>query len=105
MNERIHIAAETPEELLNELRSVIRDAEHMVQSSAAEHSREALVAIKEKISAVKERLAQAYNTSKQSVVTGARCTDQAIRKNPYESIAIAASLGLLIGFVVGRRSK
>ena len=36
---------------------------------------------------------------------GAKYTDETIRENPYQSMAVAAGLGLLVGVLIGRRSK
>ncbi len=46
-----------------------------------------------------------YEGAKQRVVAGAKSTDQAIRANPYQSLAIAAGVGLLVGVLLGRRSN
>ena len=49
----------------------------------------------------------AYKTALQRDITHhrAQCTDQAIRANPYQSLAIAAGVGILVGVLIGRRSK
>ena len=43
--------------------------------------------------------------AKQRVAAGARCTDEAIRANPYQSLAIAAGVGVVVGVLLGRRNR
>ncbi|MBL9200173.1 MAG: DUF883 family protein, partial [Opitutaceae bacterium] len=35
----------------------------------------------------------------------AKCTDSAIREHPYQALAIALGAGLLVGVLLGRRSR
>jgi len=44
-----------------------------------------------------ERLTDLYDSAKEKVTEGARRTDEAIRAHPYESLAIALGVGVLIG--------
>jgi len=46
-----------------------------------------------------------YDSTKKKVAAGAKYTDTAIRDNPYQSIAVALGVGVLLGLVVGRRSR
>lgn len=97
--------AETPRELLNDLHALVAEAEKMMGDSLSEHTGEAVGALRARFDAAHERLGEVCSRAKQKVVAGAKCTDQAIRANPYQSLAIAAGAGLLIGVLLGRRSK
>ncbi|HQF38317.1 MAG TPA: hypothetical protein PK322_04290 [Opitutaceae bacterium] len=97
--------ATTPDELLRDLKSLVAEAESMIAGSASEHSTEALDALQNRFKAARERLGEFYACTREKVVAGAKCTDRAIRENPYQSLAIAAGVGLLLGVVLGRRSK
>jgi len=97
--------AHTPKELLNDLQALVVEAEAMMGNSVSEHSSEAVENLRTRFSAAQERLGELYEGAKKRVVAGARCTDESIRANPYQSIAIAAGVGLLVGVLVGRRSK
>lgn len=97
--------AHTPKELLSELQALVGEAESMMADSVSEHSHEALAGLRERFEAAQERFSDLYEGAKKRVVAGAKCTDQAIRANPYQSIAIAAGVGLLVGVLLGRRSK
>jgi ElaB/YqjD/DUF883 family membrane-anchored ribosome-binding protein len=101
----IPVHAQTPDELLNDLHTLVADAERLLGNSPNEHSHEALDSIRARFEAAQERLAQIYEGTKKRVVAGARYTDQKIRENPYQSMAIALGVGVLVGVLVGRRSK
>ena len=97
--------AHTPKELLSELQTLVAEAEKMMGDSLTEHSEDALSALRSRFDATQERFADIYEGAKKKVVAGAKYTDTTIRENPYQSIAIAAGVGLLIGVLLGRRSK
>lgn len=97
--------AHTPKELLTELQTLVSEAETMMSDSLSEHSADALGNLRERFSAAQERFTEIYEGAKKKVAAGAKCTDTAIRENPYQSLAVALGLGLVIGVLVGRRSK
>jgi ElaB/YqjD/DUF883 family membrane-anchored ribosome-binding protein len=98
-------AVQTPKELLNELQALVIEAEKMMGASLTEHTEDAMGALRTRFDAAQERLGVMYEGAKQRVVAGAKCTDQTIRANPYQSLAIAAGVGMLMGVLLGRRSK
>jgi len=97
--------AQTPKELLGELQALVAEAEKMMGDSVSEHTEDAISALRTRFDAAQERFADLYEGAKKNVVAGAKCTDAAIRANPYQSLAIAAGVGLLVGVLLGRRSK
>lgn len=96
--------AHTPKELFHELQALVAEAESMMSGAVSETSSEACSNLRERFGAAQERFTDAYQSAKKNVVAGARYTDDTIRANPYQSIAIAAGVGLLIGVLVGRRT-
>ncbi len=97
--------AQTPKELLTDLRSLVSDAEKMASETISETTAEAIVALRARFDSAHARLSELGACAKDKVVAGAKCTDQAIRANPYQSLAIAAGAGLLLGVLLGRRTK
>ena len=95
----------TPKELLTELQTLVVEAEKMMADSLSEHSADAVTNLRTRFDAAQERFSEVYAGAKTRVVAGAKCTDAAIRANPYQSLAIAAGVGLLAGVLLGRRSK
>ncbi len=97
--------AHTPKELLHDLQALVVEAETLLTDSVSEQSAETVENLRARFIAAQERLANLYDGAKRKVVAGARCTDETIRANPYQSIAIATGVGLLIGVLLGRRTK
>lgn len=97
--------AHTPKELLHEMQALVGEAQTMMADSLSEHSAEAIDNLRARFGAAQERFAEVYAGAKKKVVAGARYTDTTIRANPYQSLAIALGVGVLVGVLVGRRSK
>ena len=60
--------------------------------------------LRSRYEAMHERLSDCYDGAKKKVVAGAKYTDTTIRENPYQAMAVAAGVGLLVGVLLGRRS-
>ena len=97
--------AQSPQDLVRDLQALVAEAEKMIGGSVSESSTAAMGALRVRYDAAQERLGELYESAKVRVVAGAKSTDAAIRANPYQSLAIAAGVGLLIGVLVGRRSN
>jgi len=97
--------AQTPKELLNDLQTLVSEAEAMIAGAATEHSADAFDSLRSRFSAAQERFTDAYDGAQKKVIAGAKYTDETIRANPYQSLAVAAGVGLLIGILAGRSSK
>ncbi len=97
--------AQNSDSLLHDLRTLVSEAEQMMGSGAGEHSDETVGALRARFDAAQERFSEIYSGAKKKVVAGAKYTDTAIRANPYQSLAIAAGVGLLVGVLVGRRNQ
>jgi ElaB/YqjD/DUF883 family membrane-anchored ribosome-binding protein len=96
----------TPKELLSELKALVAEAETVMGDSAtADESGESMGGIRARFEAAQERFSELYDGARQKVVDGARYTDTAIRENPYQALAIAAGVGVLVGVLVGRRNE
>ncbi len=100
-----HTKEHTPKELLAELQALVSEAETMMVDSVTEHSSDAINNLRERFSAAQERFSELYDGAKRKVVAGAKYTDTAIRENPYQSMAIALGVGVLVGVLVGRRGS
>ena len=97
-------SAQSPQDMLEELRSLVADAEKMVGDSI-DNSEDAVSALRERYAAAQERLSEVYESAKRKVTDGAKYTDEAIRENPYQSVAVAVGVGLLAGLLLGRRCR
>jgi ElaB/YqjD/DUF883 family membrane-anchored ribosome-binding protein len=64
----------------------------------------------EKVSEARKRLAAALERSREiaakvrdQTVAGAKIADQTIRENPYQAVAIGVGVGVVAGYLLGRR--
>ena len=64
----------------------------------------------EKVAEARKRLADALESGKEmaanlrdKAVAGAKIADETVRENPYQAIAIGVGVGLLVGYIAGRR--
>ena len=103
MNERTNVKELTPGELASELRALVSEAEKILGDEAATPSHAAVAALQERFEAAQEQLRELYANAKEKVVTGAKQADQTIREHPYQSLAIALGVGVLLGVLIGRR--
>lgn len=99
------VTAHTPKELFNEMQALVAEAQSMMADSVSEHTADAVDALRSRFESAQERFADVYAGARKKVIAGAKCTDETIRENPYQSIAIAAGVGLLLGMLLGRSSK
>jgi ElaB/YqjD/DUF883 family membrane-anchored ribosome-binding protein len=95
----------TPSELFTEMQALVAEAQAMMADSVSEHAADGLEALRERFDAVQRSFAEAYGQARKRVIAGAKYTDQTIRANPYQALAVAAGVGLLIGVLVGRRAR
>jgi ElaB/YqjD/DUF883 family membrane-anchored ribosome-binding protein len=66
----------------------------------------------EKVANARKRLAAALESAKaiagnvrDKAVAGAKATDEAVREHPYQAIAIGVGVGVLVGYLLARRSS
>ncbi len=98
-------ATQAPKELLNDLHNLVAEAEKMMGDSITEHTADAVSALRIRFDAAQERLVQLCGVAKERVFATAKCTDKAVRDNPYQSLLVAGGVGLLVGVLLGRRSS
>ena len=95
----------TPAELFTEMQALVAEAQAMMADAVSEQTSDGIEALRERFASVQRSFADAYGQARKRVVAGAKYTDATIRANPYQALAIAAGVGLLIGVLVGRRTK
>lgn len=96
--------AETPEQLIEHISRLMGEAEAMLAGPVPAQSPASsrLSDIRYRIDDARMRLRGAYTRARNGVVASARYTDEAIRDNPYQSMAVALGAGVLIGWLVSR---
>ena len=105
MKNKQQTAAPSPKELLTELQGLVVEAQSMVVDAVSENSAEALEHLRERFSAAQERFVALCDQTKEKVLAGAKYTDTRIRDNPYQSVAIALGVGVIVGLLATRRGR
>jgi ElaB/YqjD/DUF883 family membrane-anchored ribosome-binding protein len=93
------------DQLMNDLKTVIQDAESWLRNSSL--TGEDLKAAKEKfertLSSAKADLLHYQEVVVEKTKEAAKATDEYVHENPWRSIAIGAGIGLLVGVAIARR--
>ena len=91
---------QTTEDILEELRALVTEAEGIVGNTVSETSEDIISSLRARYEAAQEKLLDAYASARRKAVSGAATVDLTIRERPYQSLAVAAGAGLLIGLLV-----
>lgn len=96
----------TTAKLLEDLQAVVRDAEALLQATTT-HTGERVASVRaraeESLQQAKARLAETQDEVLQGVRDATEATENYVKKNPWQSLGIAAGAGLLIGLLLRRR--
>lgn len=94
------------EKLMEDLKVVVADAEELLKATASQTG-ERIAAARakagESLQAAKVRLAEAQASVVEKVKVAAKTTDDYVHENPWQSVGIAAAVGLLLGALISRR--
>jgi ElaB/YqjD/DUF883 family membrane-anchored ribosome-binding protein len=94
--------AETPEQLIEHISRLMAEAEAMITGPVTDQAGGKLAEIKARLETARVQLTDAYGRARQGVVAGAKYTDDAIRTHPYQSLAVALGVGVLLGALIRR---
>lgn len=96
----------TTDQLVSDLKAVMRDAEALLKASSAqtgERIQEARARAEESLRQAKARLSEIEDEALRRARESAAAADAYVRGNPWQSVGIAAGVGLLLGLLLGRR--
>jgi ElaB/YqjD/DUF883 family membrane-anchored ribosome-binding protein len=90
---------------MNDLKTVIQDAEGWLRNSSL--TGEDLRAAKEKfertLTSAKDNVIYYQDAVVEKTKVAAKATDEFVHENPWRSIAIGATIGLLLGVAISRK--
>ncbi|MBK9160401.1 MAG: DUF883 domain-containing protein [Nitrosomonadales bacterium] len=93
------------EKLAQDMRAVVNDAEELLHATAGQAG-EKVAAVRERIqknlAVAKERLLEAEEAVIETTKQAAKATDEYVHENPWYAVGIAASVGLVVGMLIGR---
>ena len=94
------------DQLMSDLKSVIQDAESWL-SKGSQMTGEELAAARAKfertISSAKADLIRLEEAVVEKTKEAAKATDEYVHENPWKSVAIGATAGLLLGVLISRK--
>lgn len=96
----------TKEQLISDFKVVVADAEALLKATAnqgGEKLAEVRAKAEESLTVAKARMADAQAALLAKTRAAAKATDAYVHENPWNAVGVAAAVGLLIGFLVGRR--
>lgn len=96
----------TTEQFMEELHSMVKDAEELLQATSNQAGESAVVArarIQKSLQAVKARLHTAETAVMERTRHAAKVTDQYVHENPWKAIGISACVGAIVGMLIARR--
>ncbi len=96
----------TKDQLIADFNVVVADAEALLKATAnqgGEKLAEVRAKAEESLKVAKARLLDAQDALIAKTREAARATDEYVHEKPWNAIGVAAGIGLLIGFLMGRR--
>lgn len=96
----------TTDQLLADLKTVMNDAEALLRATSAqtgEKIQEVRARAEESLRQARERLSSIEDEALKRAREVAEATDEYVRENPWQSVGIAAGIGLLVGLLLRRR--
>ena len=96
----------TTDKLVEDLKVVMRDAEALIRATSAqtgERIQEVRARAEESLRQARTRLTAIEDDAMQRAREYADVADGYIRENPWQSVGVAAGVGLLVGLLLSRR--
>jgi ElaB/YqjD/DUF883 family membrane-anchored ribosome-binding protein len=87
------------QKLMAEVESVISNGSEAVSDGATSR----LAALQDRFTSATDAVQGYYRTAKKKVTASAQAADETIRSHPYESLAVALGVGVLLGALLRRR--
>jgi ElaB/YqjD/DUF883 family membrane-anchored ribosome-binding protein len=96
----------TTTKLMDDLRTVVRDTEDLIKATAAQTGDKAEEARRRATAALegaRARLQEAQESAAELGDEAVKATEHYVKKNPWQSLGIAAGVGLVLGVLLARR--
>jgi ElaB/YqjD/DUF883 family membrane-anchored ribosome-binding protein len=94
------------EKLVTDIKAVITDAEEILHATADQTGEKIAglrARVQERLHAARVRLADAEAVLVAKTRAAAQATDAYVHENPWKAVGVAAGVGFLVGFILGRR--
>ena len=94
-------AAEAQNDLIDELKNVVAQAQEILESTADDQLEKAEI-IREKLGDALRELNAGVEQATQQARSGLEAAEDRIRDNPLAAVGVAAGIGVLIGLMLNR---
>ena len=91
------------ESIIANIAQLMNEAERMLSDSTSHHAEDQVELLRMRCDDLKTHLAALRRSASRAISAGAQQTDRAIREHPYESLAIALGVGVVLGSLWVRR--
>jgi len=105
MIEKIPTQSGTRDQLVNDLKSVISDAEGWLRNGSqltGEELKAAKARFEQTLSSAKTSLIEVEETVVERTKVAAKATDEYVKDNPWKSVGLGAAVGVVIGMLIAR---
>lgn len=92
--------------LMSDLHAVVAEAESLLRAtagSASEGASELRAKVQDSLDRAKRNLHDLQDAAVEKAKAAGRATDHYVHENPWQSIGVAAGVGLLLGMLIARR--
>jgi len=86
----------------HDIGSLAEDARALM-AATADVAGEKVGEARHRLTAALERAKEIAGNVRDKAVAGAKVTDQTIRENPYQAIAVGVGVGAILGYILARR--
>ena len=96
----------TKEQLIADFNVVVADAEALLKATAnqgGEKLAEVRAKAEQSLKIAKSRILEAQDALIATTKEAARAADEYVHEKPWNAIGIAAGIGLILGYLIGRR--
>jgi ElaB/YqjD/DUF883 family membrane-anchored ribosome-binding protein len=94
------------QKLSEDLKAVIADTEELLKATAGQVDdkiKSTRLRVEETLRSAKSHVDNMEHATIEKVKAAAKATDQYVHNNPWPAIGIAAGIGLIVGWIVGRK--
>ncbi|MEX0961133.1 MAG: DUF883 family protein [Burkholderiales bacterium] len=94
------------DKLVADMKTVIADAEellHVTANQAGEKVSAARARAQDNLRVAKERLREAEQLAEDKARAAAKAADEYVQDHPWQSVGVAAAIGVVIGMLIARR--
>jgi ElaB/YqjD/DUF883 family membrane-anchored ribosome-binding protein len=94
------------DKLFEDLKTVVQDAEALLQATAAQTGEKidgARARARESLKQARQRLAATEEQMIGEAKRAAASADEYVHQKPWQAVGVAAGVGLLLGLLIGRR--